>query len=327
VLSNDYQLESTRTRLLGRWISADPLAIHALGADINPYAYVHGRVTTATDPLGLAEDPKHPGGKTGSGGVGEPPTKEDAAKIASCPEGRGTCTDMTGPKAPAQPPPPPPAPSTGVPVSTSRFAEASQARQAADGNPGGPSGAIPVVFPGFVPGGQPGAFTSSGRTSNGQDGLPLGHAGVVLIDDTSEATYYEYGPYDDAGKGVVNAISYGRVNLNEPASVNGLLQRLSEGAGHRGGVLGNVVRTTASQLRRMQSYARHQLHDQAQRERGPYDALTNNCGTFVRELVDAGIGTGPMSYPEITGPFAPLPYGDFVYFSARGFARIGYFTW
>jgi RHS repeat-associated protein len=38
---------------LGRFISADPLTIHALGADHNPYAYVSGRVSTTTDPSGL----------------------------------------------------------------------------------------------------------------------------------------------------------------------------------------------------------------------------------------------------------------------------------
>lgn len=38
---------------LGRWASADPLTIHALGADLNAYAYVHGAVLKATDPIGL----------------------------------------------------------------------------------------------------------------------------------------------------------------------------------------------------------------------------------------------------------------------------------
>ena len=42
---------------LGRWLSPDPLTIHGLGADLNPYAYVGGRVTVLTDPLGLAPPP------------------------------------------------------------------------------------------------------------------------------------------------------------------------------------------------------------------------------------------------------------------------------
>ena len=40
---------------LGRWVSPDPLAVHGLGADLNLYAYVHGHVFQATDPVGLDE--------------------------------------------------------------------------------------------------------------------------------------------------------------------------------------------------------------------------------------------------------------------------------
>lgn len=43
---------------LNRWTSADPLAVHAPGeADLNLYAYVHGRVLRAVDPLGLEAIP------------------------------------------------------------------------------------------------------------------------------------------------------------------------------------------------------------------------------------------------------------------------------
>jgi RHS repeat-associated protein len=48
----------------GRWLSPDPLALHVPGkADLNLYAYVNGRVFTATDPLGLMGDDEI-GGKT-----------------------------------------------------------------------------------------------------------------------------------------------------------------------------------------------------------------------------------------------------------------------
>lgn len=43
---------------LGRFMSADPLTIHGLGSDLNPYAYVGGRVMTHVDPLGLASCPE-----------------------------------------------------------------------------------------------------------------------------------------------------------------------------------------------------------------------------------------------------------------------------
>jgi RHS repeat-associated protein len=38
---------------LNRWMSADPLAIHAAAADLNVYAYVSGRALRTNDPLGL----------------------------------------------------------------------------------------------------------------------------------------------------------------------------------------------------------------------------------------------------------------------------------
>jgi RHS repeat-associated protein len=38
---------------LGRWLSPDPLTIHGLGADLNPYAYVSGRVASDVDAFGL----------------------------------------------------------------------------------------------------------------------------------------------------------------------------------------------------------------------------------------------------------------------------------
>jgi RHS repeat-associated protein len=42
---------------LGRWASADPLTIHGVGSDLNPYAYVGGRVMSDIDPLGLVTCP------------------------------------------------------------------------------------------------------------------------------------------------------------------------------------------------------------------------------------------------------------------------------
>jgi RHS repeat-associated protein len=38
---------------LGRWMSADPMAVHKLQADLNTYAYVSGRVFRVTDPTGF----------------------------------------------------------------------------------------------------------------------------------------------------------------------------------------------------------------------------------------------------------------------------------
>jgi RHS repeat-associated protein len=42
---------------LGRFLSADPLTIHGLAGDLNPYAYVRGRVMSHVDPFGLEDKP------------------------------------------------------------------------------------------------------------------------------------------------------------------------------------------------------------------------------------------------------------------------------
>ncbi len=56
---------------LGRFMSADPMTIHGLGADPNPYAYVGGHVMSSTDPFGLAEC-KYGGDASG---CAEPPSE------------------------------------------------------------------------------------------------------------------------------------------------------------------------------------------------------------------------------------------------------------
>jgi RHS repeat-associated protein len=42
---------------LGRWASADPLTVHGFGGDLNGYAYVHGSLLSAADPVGLDGPP------------------------------------------------------------------------------------------------------------------------------------------------------------------------------------------------------------------------------------------------------------------------------
>lgn len=65
---------------LNRWLSADPLAVHAPGqADLNLYAYVGGRALRATDPLGLT-DPEQATDQAVSQATGAPslgPTGKD----------------------------------------------------------------------------------------------------------------------------------------------------------------------------------------------------------------------------------------------------------
>lgn len=86
---------------IGRWLSPDPLTVHGLAADPNPYAYVSGRVSAFVDPFGLdscgADDAKSiacPGGatvvNTGKNEQGETPVRNRRSGTASrCPTGAG----------------------------------------------------------------------------------------------------------------------------------------------------------------------------------------------------------------------------------------------
>jgi len=65
---------------LGRWASPDPLNVHALQADLNTYAYVHGSVLRAVDPTGLES---LPGGTGNDGHVAPDTTKQDEAAAAA----------------------------------------------------------------------------------------------------------------------------------------------------------------------------------------------------------------------------------------------------
>jgi RHS repeat-associated protein len=99
---------------IGRWMSPDPIAVHAFGGDHNPYAYVHGRVMTMTDPLGLEEKDAPPvadcpSGAVCPGGTSYTPDKAPAPAPAPAPGG-----SAPSPPAPADPPTPGPAPSGGA---------------------------------------------------------------------------------------------------------------------------------------------------------------------------------------------------------------------
>jgi RHS repeat-associated protein len=54
------------SEMLSRWASADPLTIHAMGSDLNPYRFVHNSPISRVDPTGL-DDGDDGGGDDGGG--------------------------------------------------------------------------------------------------------------------------------------------------------------------------------------------------------------------------------------------------------------------
>ena len=90
--------------ILSRWVSPDPLTIHAVGGDLNPYAFVGGSPLGFVDPTGLdecdqssqsCEPPSEPlcadsscGDGSGGGGGGRRRRRGDRAKGAGHRTGR-----------------------------------------------------------------------------------------------------------------------------------------------------------------------------------------------------------------------------------------------
>ncbi len=73
---------------LGRWVSADPLGVHAPGkADWNLYAYVSGALLKAVDPVGLR-------GEDVSGGAVGRASGQAAARAAASAGGRGATAEQ-----------------------------------------------------------------------------------------------------------------------------------------------------------------------------------------------------------------------------------------
>ncbi|HEU4404456.1 MAG TPA: toxin TcdB middle/N-terminal domain-containing protein [Polyangiaceae bacterium] len=83
---------------LGRWASPDPFTIHGLGSDLNAYAYVHGRVLQATDPLGLSAIAVAPAAPP------QAPVTERGGAPAPAPPGPAPAPPGAAPTAPAPPP-------------------------------------------------------------------------------------------------------------------------------------------------------------------------------------------------------------------------------
>jgi RHS repeat-associated protein len=109
--------------MLGRWLSADPLTVHTLGSDLNPYAFVRGSPFRFVDPNGLDGEclGSEQCGAGGDGGgyddsAGGDWTGGGSYSAASTGGGGGRAyNEATGTiQRKPTPPPPPPAPTTGA---------------------------------------------------------------------------------------------------------------------------------------------------------------------------------------------------------------------
>ena len=135
---------------LGRWISPDPLTIHGVSGDVNPYALVQGSPMRFVDPLGLGPE-------------GTPEVDDNGPQyyfwdaignLLPCLFGCGS-SSRPAPPSQAGPPKQPTQPTV------------------APNNSEATTGAVYV------------AWTGPDTT-----GYPYGHAGVILIDPSDESAFY-----------------------------------------------------------------------------------------------------------------------------------------
>ncbi len=141
--------------------------------------------------------------------------------------------------------------------------------------------AIAVVFPDYK------IQTPVGRIGG------LGHAGVVTIDSGGHTKYFEYGRYDDAGKGLVReravpSVVMGPDGKPTAASLNGLMKSISHQAGHDGKIEGAYFKADDKHTAQMNQYAEGREAQNNNPKRESYDLQDNSCGTFMDKTIEAG---------------------------------------
>ena len=126
---------------------------------------------------------------------------------------------------------------------------------------------------------------------------PLGHSGVLLIDNKSGLTkYYEYGRYptEDGTKGLVRNVAVldvvmGTDGMPTQESLNKVLSKISEQSGHSGDINGAYIKS--DKFKKMNDYAKEKLNESNagktgyKKDREPYTLTGNNCATFASDVL------------------------------------------
>ena len=121
------------------------------------------------------------------------------------------------------------------------------------------------------------------------DGYPAtGHAGVLLIDNTTGLTkYYEYGRYDKENKGIVRTYQVPNVEMKDglptAESLNAVLNTISKKSGKGQVLKGAYIKSDDFNI--MNDYAKLKLKENTDKNRVPYNIFTNNCGTFADDVI------------------------------------------
>jgi hypothetical protein len=110
-----------------------------------------------------------------------------------------------------------------------------------------------------------------------------------LIDNKNGYTkYYEYGRYDNEGKGIVRNIPVSNVKIGEDGmptqeSLNKVMGQISDKAGHEGRIEGAYAKS--DKFKEMNDYADGKMKENSNPDREAYNLMNNNCGTFAEDVV------------------------------------------
>ncbi len=138
----------------------------------------------------------------------------------------------------------------------------------------------------------------------------IGHAGALLINNKTGVTkYYEYGRYDKEGKGLTRKISVPDVTIDSSTgkptkeSLDKTLSVISQKAGHGGPLTTSYIDN--ENFEAMNKYAINRLDQNSNPDREEYSLLGNNCGHFMKQVIEAG----GVDMPAIIDP-RPNTYID-----------------
>ena len=162
--------------------------------------------------------------------------------------------------------------------------------------------AIPVIFPDYRP-----ALPKDWPIGGGTRPAAFGHAGIIIYDAKTGLTkYYEYGRYNnlegECGCGAVRNLKIPDLIIGEdgkptPESLEKLLKHISKASGHGGSVAG--VHVPNANFNDMNKYAQQRIKDNSDPDRKPYSILSNNCGHFMYDVLEAG---GVDDLPWVVNP-------------------------
>ncbi|XKM12796.1 hypothetical protein RCS94_07130 [Orbaceae bacterium ac157xtp] len=131
--------------------------------------------------------------------------------------------------------------------------------------------------------------------------LPLGHAGILIVNGkTGETKYYEYGRYDSKKLGLVRKQTILnlkiRNSLIDKKIFKKVLKSISSQAGKSGNIEGVILRKSNIYNQALK-WLEDKMKENNNSSREPYSIVDNNCVTFVDTLAeDMGFNTPISSY-------------------------------